>query len=212
MHKNNTESLVKELIKNICIDLNKKEKIDELTNKYLNIKNNLNNIKYNNNEEEKIKKPKTSYMFFLEDVRPKIVKKYPNDKLGDISKKLGKLWSNLKDKDKRKYIKKAEKDKIRYKNEKDNQKKSNIINNEQNNIIEKSHTLFKLDETNIENNIINESNNINDSESDSESNSESNFESDNKNNIINTNKEKDNKEKNNKETDSSIISFDSTNS
>ena len=53
-------------------------------------------------------------MFFQEEVRPKLKAKFPQDTLGQLSKRLGKLWGDLKDKDKRKYDKLAEKDKQRY--------------------------------------------------------------------------------------------------
>ena len=40
--------------------------------------------------------------------------KFPNDSMGELSKRLGKLWKDLKDKDKKKYEKLALKDKERY--------------------------------------------------------------------------------------------------
>ena len=126
-------NLSEELIKNVCSDLNKSDKADKLINKYL--KNNKEQKKNN------VKRPKTAYICFLEDVRPKIQKKYPNDKLGDISKRVGKLWQSLKLNDKEKYEKIAKKDVERFKKEMDI---SGIDND-----IEKSHTLFNLEESNI---------------------------------------------------------------
>lgn len=130
-------NISKELIKNVCDDLDKSEYSSELIKKYL----------YKSKKEKKcpnnIKRAKTSYMFFLEEVRPKISKKYPNDKIGDISKRIGKLWQNLNEKDKNKYIKLANKDKERYKKELD--KNDKILDATE---LEKSHTLLNLDETN----------------------------------------------------------------
>tara|TARA_B100001559_G_C16488060_1_gene617037 strand:- start:1232 stop:1822 length:591 start_codon:yes stop_codon:yes gene_type:complete len=101
-----------DLIKNICNDLNNSDKIDVLIEKYL--------LKPNTKITKKIKdtnapkRNKSAYMFFQEEVRPKLKAKFPQDTLGQLSKRLGKLWGDLKDKDKRKYDKLAEKDKQRY--------------------------------------------------------------------------------------------------
>tara|TARA_Y100001958_G_C21197483_1_gene524619 strand:+ start:273 stop:776 length:504 start_codon:yes stop_codon:yes gene_type:complete len=99
-----------DLIKNICSDLNKENKVDMLIDKYLLKPNTSSKIKDKNAP----KKNKSSYMFFTDDVRPKLKNKFPNDSMGELSKRLGKLWKDLKDKDKKKYEKLAIKDKERY--------------------------------------------------------------------------------------------------
>lgn len=115
-----------ELIKNICTDLNKTDKIDLFIEKYL-LKSNTNNKKKKDIKDPKApKRNKSSYMFFVEDIRPKLKAKFPRDSMGELSKRLGKLWSNLKDKDKRKYEKLAEKDKHRYKNDLEKYKSGDI--------------------------------------------------------------------------------------
>jgi len=104
-----------DLIKNICNDLNKSDKIEMFADKYL--------LKPNTKSTKKIKdknapkRNKSSYMFFQEEVRPKLKAKFPQDTLGQLSKRLGKLWGDLKDKDKKKYNRLAEKDKERYGND-----------------------------------------------------------------------------------------------
>jgi len=104
-----------DLIKNICNDLNKSDKIEMFADKYL--------LKPNTKSTKKIKdknapkRNKSSYMFFQEEVRPKLKAKFPKDTLGQLSKRLGKLWGDLKDKDKKKYNRLAEKDKERYGND-----------------------------------------------------------------------------------------------
>ena len=59
-------------------------------------------------------KKTNQHICFQEDIRPKLKAKFPDDSLGQLSKRLGKLWGDLKDKDKKKYNKLAEKDKLRY--------------------------------------------------------------------------------------------------
>lgn len=115
-----------ELIKNICNDLNKTDKIDLFIEKYL-LKPNINISKKKSLKDPKApKRNKSAYMFFVEDIRPKLKAKFPKDSIGELSKRLGKLWSNLKDKDKRKYEKLAEKDKHRYKNDLEKYKDGDI--------------------------------------------------------------------------------------
>ena len=104
-----------DLIKNICNDLDETDKIDMFIEKYL-LKSNSKSIK-KVKDKNAPKKNKSSYMFFQEDIRPKLKAKFPNDSLGQLSKRLGKLWGDLKEKDKKKYNKLAEKDKIRYEKE-----------------------------------------------------------------------------------------------
>ena len=101
-----------DLIKNICNDLNKSDKIEIFIEKYL-LKPNTKSIK-KMKDKNAPKRNKSAYMFFQEDIRPKLKAKFPDDSLGQLSKRLGKLWGDLKDKDKKKYNKLAEKDKLRY--------------------------------------------------------------------------------------------------
>tara|TARA_Y100000741_G_scaffold184299_1_gene140071 strand:- start:167 stop:712 length:546 start_codon:yes stop_codon:yes gene_type:complete len=116
---NDINNYIKEVIENVCNDLNKETEIDNMKDKYLLSKNNKNNKNKSKNKNNNIKRGKNSYMFFLEEVRPKIQKKFPKDSIGDIAKRIGKLWNELKESDKKKYIKLAEKDKKRYKKELD---------------------------------------------------------------------------------------------
>ena len=108
---NSIYNLNKTLIENICNELKQSNKIPYFINKYL---KNTNVKKKYNNTTHNIKKNKSAYMFFTDEVRPKLQQKFPNDKLGQISKRLGKLWNDLKIQDKKKYEKKALQDKKRY--------------------------------------------------------------------------------------------------
>ena len=126
------------LITDICNELNHSDKIQYFVNKYL---KEIPNKKINKSTtNDNIKKNKSAYMFFTEEIRPKLQKKFPQDKLGQISKRLGKLWSNLKSSDKKKYEKKALQDKKRYMQELTNtQQNTTTINNlNTNNLIENS--------------------------------------------------------------------------
>ena len=60
---------------------------------------------------------KTGYIFFSMAVRPTISQANPEMKLTEVSKVLGEQWKCLDDKQKAKYSKMAEEDKIRYKEE-----------------------------------------------------------------------------------------------
>ena len=103
--------LLKKLIKNICSDLNKSNRSDEMIDKYVNNKDKTLNNKVN---VDKVKRPLSAYMIFCNEMRPKIKKKYPDNKVSDISKKLGKLWKSLKVKDRERYDKLNEKEQNRY--------------------------------------------------------------------------------------------------
>lgn len=96
-----------DLIKSICIELEVPEKISLLQEKF------LEKVKIKTRRDpDKPKKSKTSYMFFCDENRVKIISDDMKMKLGEQSKLLGKAWSECKDRDT--YIKKAEEDKNRY--------------------------------------------------------------------------------------------------
>ena len=60
---------------------------------------------------------RTGYIFFSMAARPTISQANPDMKLTEVSKVLGEQWKCLDDKQKAKYSKMAEEDKIRYKEE-----------------------------------------------------------------------------------------------
>lgn len=87
---NNINSIIQLYIKNIiitiCTELDHKDKIPYFNNKYLKTSTN-------------------SYTFFINDIKPKLLKKFPNDTNEQITKRLNKLWNTLKPIHKKKYIK-----------------------------------------------------------------------------------------------------------
>jgi len=60
------------------------------------------------------KRPKSGYILFSIDARPALVKKYPAEKLTEISKRLGKEWKKKGPAEKKKYEAQAAKEKERY--------------------------------------------------------------------------------------------------
>lgn len=169
--------LAKDLIIRVCNDLGKPNKADHLIERYLN--------DTDKKEPEKVKRSKSAFLFFTEDYREKIKKKYPGDGMIEINKKLGKLWEKLKEKDRTKYLKLAEKDKERYK------KEMKLTKTKLNGLLTSDKTLeiscikdelYDNSDSNDSDSCDEESlDNSDDSDSDSDSNS--NSDSDNKSNI-----------------------------
>lgn len=104
------------LINNICNYLECPEKKDELLKKFL---DSSVKIKKPKKDPEEPKKPKTSYMFYCDLHREKVVSSNPGIKLGNVSKKLGQGWKKLSEDQKQKFIKMSESDKERYEQEKE---------------------------------------------------------------------------------------------
>lgn len=104
------------LINNICNYLECPEKKDELLKKFL---DSSVKIKKPKKDPEEPKKPKTSYMFYCDQHREKVVSSNPGIKLGNVSKKLGQGWKKLSEDQKQKFIKMSESDKERYEQEKE---------------------------------------------------------------------------------------------
>ncbi|KAJ3448070.1 high mobility group protein dsp1 [Anaeramoeba flamelloides] len=63
------------------------------------------------------KRPRSAYHFFSMEERPKLKNKFPSDSSSKITKKLGKKWKALKDSEAKKFTKKADADKKRWKKE-----------------------------------------------------------------------------------------------
>ena len=60
------------------------------------------------------KRSRSSFMFFCQETRSKVVAKHPDYALGSVSKELGKLWKALSEKKRDKYRRLSEADKKRY--------------------------------------------------------------------------------------------------
>lgn len=91
----------KNLIIKICDELEIHEKVDELVEKFLN--NAFLKVKQMK-DPDKPKKPKSSYMFFADDVRARLKSENPDAKMPELSKLIGAEWKKLSDEDKEKYV------------------------------------------------------------------------------------------------------------
>lgn len=60
------------------------------------------------------KKARTSYIIFTMEKRPEVVKENPGMKVTQVMKHLGSLWRELDDREKAKYAKMAEEEKVQY--------------------------------------------------------------------------------------------------
>ena len=108
-----------QLLRMVALELGAEDKLEYLQEKFLGKKL---KIKKQKNPHAP-KKAKTSYFFFCDEYRGKLIEKYKKankgkqDKnmMGNVAKKLGEMWKKCKDKSK--YVTMANKDKERYENE-----------------------------------------------------------------------------------------------
>ena len=107
----------KRLLTSVCIDLGQVDKIDEMAEKYLGAKLKIKVLK----DPNRPKRAKTAYLCFCNDKRPALIAKMRAKKekinVGNIQKKLGKIWGTMTDEDKKPYVKQSNADKERYKEE-----------------------------------------------------------------------------------------------
>jgi hypothetical protein len=109
----------KTLIEKIGIHLKlEPAKIDELVQLFVGDATKLKAMK----DPNKPKRARTSYLFFCNEMRPKIKEEYPKFKMVDLSRKLGEVWKTYNEKDRHKYVKLAEKDRERFEEENENYK------------------------------------------------------------------------------------------
>ena len=102
------------ILRMVCMELGATDRIDELTEKYLGEKLKIKAPK----DPTKPKRGKTGFMFYCDEHRGKLMKKFTDKgekvKIGEIAKKLGASWKKLTEKQKKPYEAKAAKDKERY--------------------------------------------------------------------------------------------------
>ena len=101
------------LIAKIATELDAVDKIDLLVEKFIDKPVKLKKFK----DPNKPKRAKTSYLYFCEEMRPGVKNKNPDLKMGGVMKELGKMWKELNEQGKQKYIDLHEQDKIRYEEE-----------------------------------------------------------------------------------------------
>lgn len=75
--------------------------------------------------ESRVKGPKTPFIFFYIDKKDQLKAQNPGVKSHELAKLIGPLWSQLSDAEKQKYQQMAENDKLRVKNEIDEETRQN---------------------------------------------------------------------------------------
>ena len=107
----------KNLITSVCIELGHVDKIEEVASKFLGPQVKIKAMK----DPNKPKRPKTSYLYFCDDVRPGILDEYRSNNqkiiIGNVAKELSKLWHKLPKTEMDKYVQKQFLDKQRYQDE-----------------------------------------------------------------------------------------------
>ena len=106
----------KDLITKVCKDLGHSDRVDDMLSKYLD-KPDLKAKK----DPNKPKRPKSAFLLFCDDERPKLIEKEQKNvkkgekfNLGSIQKKLASQWKNLTETKKNKYVEQTEKEKESY--------------------------------------------------------------------------------------------------
>ena len=108
------------IIRNVCIELNVNDEkiINDLVKKMLDTS--FSSVKPKK-DPNRVKKAKSSYLFFCDEKRKEVQHQNPGKSMGDISKVLGSLWKELTEEEKQKYKDMNDEDIDRYENEKNNQ-------------------------------------------------------------------------------------------
>jgi hypothetical protein len=102
---------------NLCIEFNAVQRLDELTKKFLGPPVKMKKLK----DPSRPKRTRSAFFYFCEAHRPKLMSdvraKGEKVNIGNISKKLGSMWSALSTTKRDKYISMNQKDKLRYQDE-----------------------------------------------------------------------------------------------
>ena len=111
------------VISAVLVKLGEQDKMEEFCSSILGPKIKIKEMK----DPNKPKRAKSSYLYFCDKMRPIVTEKLKKAngknwkvKISKVSEKLGKLWSEISDKDKEPYIKLSQKDSERYKTEMEN--------------------------------------------------------------------------------------------
>ena len=98
------------LLKQLTRELNIQERQDELIEKFIGDR-----IKIKKRKDPNLpKRPMSSFLFFCNEYRGKVLAENPDLKMGGVMKELGKIWKELDDNKKEKFIKLAETAKGQY--------------------------------------------------------------------------------------------------
>ncbi len=105
------------LIRNVCSELNvqDEEVVNDLIKKLLDTS--FTSVKAKK-DPNRVKRAKSAYFFFCDDKRKEVQLANPGKGMGEISKALGKLWKEISEEDRQKYIDQNVDDVQRYEDEK----------------------------------------------------------------------------------------------
>jgi hypothetical protein len=109
------------LLKQITRELNVQDRQDELIDKFIGDRLKIKKRR----DPNKPKRPLSSFLYFCNDYRDKVRSENPDLKMGGVMKELGKLWKNLDNENKDKFIKLAENAKSQYE---DQLEQYNLVN------------------------------------------------------------------------------------
>ena len=110
----------KEIIRQVAIELDHEDLADELAEKFLGAEIKIKKFR----DPKEPKKPKTGFLFFCDEFRPKVKKENPTLTLGETMKELGKIWQTYSDEQKEPYILKYNDAKYIYEEQMDEYKNS----------------------------------------------------------------------------------------
>ena len=102
-----------ELVKSVCHYLGCADKTDEVTGHFV-YKDLVKKCLKAKKDVNAPKKAANSYQLFCNEHREAVAKKHPEEKMGGISKLLGKMWSETKEEVKQEFQKLAEAEKEKY--------------------------------------------------------------------------------------------------
>lgn len=89
----------KELIRQVAIELDHEDLAEELADKFLGTEIKLKKFR----DPKEPKRPKTGFLFFCDEFRPKVKKENATLTLGSMMKELGKIWGTYSDEQKEPY-------------------------------------------------------------------------------------------------------------
>lgn len=101
----------KSVIEKVCLHLEvEPSQIDDIVEKFVGKPHKVKALKDPNLP----RRPKSAYIYFCHELRPKLKETLPNAKLPEVARELGKRWSTVSNEEKEKFEKMSCEDKQRY--------------------------------------------------------------------------------------------------
>lgn len=90
-----------DIIRSVCTELDVTD--ENIVNDLIKKLTETQSTKKSKKDPNRIKKPKSAYLFFCDDKRKEVQEKNPEMKMAEISKVLGGMWKELSEEEKQKY-------------------------------------------------------------------------------------------------------------